>query len=145
MIWDQNLNQEVPSTQPYSASRLPNPGLQSIGYIQNGGNSIYESFVVELDHHWTNGFYTTMANTRDHNRTDDHPPTVLDFDQNPYQPENSYDRRRDWGNDATDVPNDIILNSVYELPVGRGKRFASNSNWLFNAVIGNWTLTDVFT
>jgi hypothetical protein len=143
LIWNQNLNQEVASTSTYSASRLPYPGLQSIGYVQNGAHSIYDSFQVMVTHPWARGLYTTLAYTRASNRSDS--PVGYSFDQTAYSPEYSYNRRRDWGNDPQDVPNDIVANWVGDLPFGRGRRFASNANRWVNGVIGNWTLSGIFS
>ena len=65
-------------------------------------------------------------------------------DLSAYTPEYAYDLKRDWGNDPVDTPQDFIINSVADVPVGKGKYFASNANWLVNGVIGNWSLTTTF-
>ncbi len=38
-----------------------------------------------------------------------------------------------------------MLNAIYELPVGRGKSFASNTNRFVNALIENWQLNAIVT
>ena len=43
-----------------------------------------------------------------------------------------------------DVPQNLSLSWVYELPFGKGKRY-SPSNALLNGVVGNWILNGIFT
>jgi hypothetical protein len=38
----------------------------------------------------------------------------------------------------------VTINSVYELPFGKGKAFLSSSNWATNALIGGWRLSGIF-
>lgn len=38
----------------------------------------------------------------------------------------------------TDVPHSFKMNWVYEIPVGRGRRFGSNMNGFMNALLGGW-------
>jgi hypothetical protein len=39
---------------------------------------------------------------------------------------------------STDVPHSFKMQWVYEVPVGRGRRFGSDMNKWLNAVVGNW-------
>ena len=41
---------------------------------------------------------------------------------------NYYDLKADWTVDGEDIPESLVLNYVYELPVGRGKTFGSGMN-----------------
>jgi hypothetical protein len=52
--------------------------------------------------------------------------------------QNLYDRRAEWGPCYYDVTHILSSYAVYELPVGRNKRWGRNLNPLVNAVIGNW-------
>jgi outer membrane receptor protein involved in Fe transport len=54
-----------------------------------------------------------------------------------------YNRRADWGPTGNDVRHRFTMTSVYELPVGKGKKFLSN-HWL-GSVVGNWTLGGLLT
>ena len=54
-----------------------------------------------------------------------------------------YNPRADWGPTGNDVRHRFTLTSVYDIPVGKGKRFLSNS-WL-GAVVGNWSLGGLLT
>jgi hypothetical protein len=43
-----------------------------------------------------------------------------------------------------DIRHIVNLNSIWEIPVGRGRMFFSNSNKVVNALIGGWQLTSIF-
>jgi hypothetical protein len=47
--------------------------------------------------------------------------------------------------DATDTPHSFVLSYVYELPVGRGRKFASGMNGVVNTVIGGWQTSGTLT
>jgi hypothetical protein len=44
-----------------------------------------------------------------------------------------------------DVPHRLSVSGVYELPFGRGKRFASNANGVVEALVGGWQIQGVYT
>ena len=46
---------------------------------------------------------------------------------------------------AHDVPNSFALSYVYELPVGRGRKFGSNLNPVVNALVGGWESSAIWT
>ena len=52
--------------------------------------------------------------------------------------QNYYNRAADWGPAGYDVRHNISFNGTYELPVGHGKEFLSNSNRLVDEVVGGW-------
>jgi hypothetical protein len=42
-----------------------------------------------------------------------------------------------------DIPQSFVLSSVYELPVGRGKRFAADMHPALDAVLGGWQISTI--
>jgi hypothetical protein len=54
--------------------------------------------------------------------------------------QNLYDRRSEWGPCYYDVAHVISSYVIYELPVGRNKRWGRNLNPFINAAIGDWQL-----
>jgi hypothetical protein len=46
---------------------------------------------------------------------------------------------------SDDVPNIFAVGWAYQLPFGRGKRFANNASGVLNAFIGNWQLSGLQT
>jgi hypothetical protein len=51
----------------------------------------------------------------------------------------------DYGRSDFNVPQRVVASWVYQLPFGRGKKFAGGSNWAADEVIGGWQLTGVAT
>ena len=47
--------------------------------------------------------------------------------------------------DDGDIPHSLALNYVYDLPVGRGKKFGGGMNGIENAVLGGWQVTGITT
>ena len=58
---------------------------------------------------------------------------------------NFYDLKADWSVDGGDIPHSLVLNYVYDLPVGRGKRVGGGMNAIEDAVAGGWQVTGITT
>jgi hypothetical protein len=55
-----------------------------------------------------------------------------------------YDPRAEYGASVLDVPNRIIIAPIFELPFGKGKKYASSGGWS-DYVIGGWMIASVTT
>jgi hypothetical protein len=55
--------------------------------------------------------------------------------------QNLYDRRAEWGPCYYDVAHVVSSYAVYELPVGRGKKFGNHWNRAINDVAGDWQVS----
>ena len=55
-----------------------------------------------------------------------------------------YGRSLERSLDPTDVAQRLVVSGLYELPFGKGKRFA-NSNRVTNALIGGWQVNTIAT
>jgi hypothetical protein len=44
----------------------------------------------------------------------------------------------------THLPHRFVLNGIWELPFGRGRRFASGANAVTDAIIGNWSVSAIW-
>ena len=58
---------------------------------------------------------------------------------------NFYDLKADWSVDGDDIPHSLVLTYVYDLPVGRGKKFGGGMNAFEDAVAGGWEVTGITT
>lgn len=56
---------------------------------------------------------------------------------------NYYNLAGDKSVDGTDIPQSLVLNYVYELPVGRGKKFGGGMNAIEDAVAGGWQVSGI--
>lgn len=58
---------------------------------------------------------------------------------------NEHDPRLDYGLSDFDVDQRFVTSLVYQLPVGRGKRFGGEMNKALDAVVGGWQVTGITT
>jgi hypothetical protein len=58
---------------------------------------------------------------------------------------NYYDLSADKSVDANDVPQSAVLNYIYTVPVGRGKRFGGGMSRAANNVVGGWQISGITT
>ena len=58
---------------------------------------------------------------------------------------NYYDLKADKSVDSNDIPHSLVLNYVYEVPVGRGKRFGGGMNRVEDVIAGGWQISGITT
>jgi hypothetical protein len=70
---------------------------------------------------------------------------AINGDQGGSSIRNYYDLKADWSVDGDDIPQSLVLNYVYDLPFGRGKRFGSGMNRAEDEVAGGWEVSGITT
>jgi hypothetical protein len=136
-----NLNQIAPHRLvPGAAQRdWPFPQFNNVSMlIPSIGNGSYNSAVVRIEKRLAQGLNFQASYTWSKLLNNYSDPAVGD-ESATYS--NLYNRRADWGPDGNDIRHRFTWSSVYELPVGKGKRFLGRSalGW----VLGNWALGGV--
>ena len=58
---------------------------------------------------------------------------------------NFYNLKGDWSVDGTNITNSAVLNYIYQLPFGRGKKFGGDMNRAADAVVGGWQIAGITT
>ncbi len=58
---------------------------------------------------------------------------------------NVYNLAAEKSVDATDTPHSFVVSYVYELPIGKGKKFGSGMGGVLNAVAGGWQTSGALT
>lgn len=56
-----------------------------------------------------------------------------------------HNQRRDYGRSDFDVDHRFVTSFVYQLPIGRGKRYMANTNKAVDLVLGGWQVTGIAT
>jgi hypothetical protein len=137
----QNINQALPLINPSAcyvdpvpASCLPvnrRPYPNFVTYIDSTwiGHSNYNALDVKFEHR-SGQFAMTSAGAEAQG-------------WNGYL--NNHNPELDYGRSDFNVGQRFVTSLVYDLPVGRGKQFASNINSAVNAVIGGWETSAVAT
>ncbi len=136
LLYERNLNQPFASSTPFAQARRPFPQYNTILYGDNGANSSYNGFQIQVQKRFTHGLLFSSAYTlaKELSEIDD----TGDFELNT-QIEDAYNRRRDRAN-VYSVPRHQWENhALYELPLGKGLlRGGWQVNALFNVTSGNF-------
>lgn len=133
--WGYNINQPLPDGRPFIDKPRPYPNYPAITYVTNGAGHQYHSMTLEVNRKMAAGLYYQASWTwaRD----------IGDLDRGA-SGENAYDRRREravWLDIPTHRPS---ANLIYELPLGKGKRFLSSGRAM-NAIFGGWEISAVYS
>jgi len=123
-----------------------NPTLQSevsqISGTASIGNMRYDALQATLQKRFGGGLQGQIAYTYSKCMTDSIGYFGAAGQAAPTSPywQNLYDRRSEWGPCYYDVAHVLSSYAIYELPVGRNKRWGRNLNPFINAAIGDWQL-----
>lgn len=127
------------------ASRKPFPNFGT--YIDSdwSGNSSYNAFNAKVEHR-SNSMLFTMVYTWARSIDSKSAAAGIGNDVAGWQGFlNNADVRRDRGLSEFDVDHRLVSSLVYELPVGRGKKFGGNLPKAVDVVIGGWQVNTIAT
>jgi hypothetical protein len=115
------------------------------GMNENHGNSIYHSFQLKAEKRYTKGLYMLVSYTNSKIISDasDNPqlgPGVGNGSQGVFSP---YEKRRARSISSDDVPQVLSATFVYDLPFGRGKRYANRGGFL-DKMVGGWQFSPLY-
>ena len=151
LVWAPDDNQSLPSTIPYSEQPLssrPYPNWGVVNTRANGATASYNAAQIEVTHRVGGGLaldstYTWTRSLADNQGAGNAGSLCGETACN--RSEDFYDRRGEKGNTFAPYTHDWVTTVVYQLPVGRGKRFANTNSKILNGVIGGWQTNNVFT
>ncbi|MBV9039247.1 MAG: TonB-dependent receptor [Acidobacteriaceae bacterium] len=114
----------------------PYPQYTSISrYNNTAGNSTYNSLQVQLQHQFSAGLSLMVSYTWSKWLTDAEAGEGW-YDSGPL---NNYNRKLEKSLSQTDIPQNVTISYVYELPVGKGKPV--NTTGVLNAFVGGWQIS----
>jgi Carboxypeptidase regulatory-like domain/TonB dependent receptor len=109
----------------------PYPHFGSILIQRYDGRSIYNSGQLRLERRFANGF--TLTGTYTYSKLIEEMSLLNQTDTN-------YERR--ISND--DYPHRVVISGVYELPVGKGRRFLSNGGRMLDLLVGGFQVQGIY-
>ena len=150
LVWAPNLNDLPYSSttsaynQPLSARPFPNWGV--INTRSAGANANYQSLQFEATHRFAGGLSFDSSYTLSKNLADNQGPNNNAFSGEAGGARASYggDRSVDFGQVYGTRRQRWSTTSVYQLPVGRGKRFGGAMNRFADLAVGGWQLSNIF-
>jgi hypothetical protein len=118
---------------------LANPNTGVANLLQNGARYNYNALQVELRRRFAKGFYLQANYTFQKTLTDAIGVTQARLDafldnENP---------QLDYSRAEYDAPHVFNVNTIYELPFGRGRMFLSGAGTWLDRVVGGWQVTGI--
>jgi hypothetical protein len=142
LTYTRNLNVPEPSTTPFTASRRPFPQFANVYYSDNDSrlNTQYHALQMDVERRFGQSFYVQGAWTfsRLMEGVEDVGSEAGVNIENPYDP---LRERARAGFNPTHRLNGAI---IWELPVGKNRRFLSNMSGALEALFGGWQLSSLF-
>lgn len=136
----ENLNLLPPGTEPYDSARRPYQLFNNVNLTQSGGSSIYQGLTVQADRRMAQGLWFNFNYTWAKGLTD---VDLRSYSSSAQQ--NQYQRYLERADDRNLRRQQLRFSYVYELPIGRGKHFASGTPTVANYIIGGWQVSGITT
>lgn len=137
---------------PYTTAQSLMPFPQFCGAVSAQGepiaNNNYNALQASFKHRFGAGLIFTASYTFSKFMSDTGGPEEwgsINGDQGGSSIRNYYNLKGDWSVDGGDIPHSLVLNYVYDLPIGRGKQLGGSMNRVENAVVGGWQLSGITT
>ncbi|MBZ5725306.1 MAG: carboxypeptidase-like regulatory domain-containing protein [Acidobacteriia bacterium] len=135
-----------PSNSIVAQALVPFPqyfGFNTDGALENLGQSTYNSLQASLQRRFHNGLNLLASYTWSKTLTD--ADSELPFFATLHgggSAQNPFDKNGEKAISNQDVPHTFVMSYIYELPVGKGKKFLSNAGPLTRAV-GGWSVSGI--
>ncbi|HEX9112594.1 MAG TPA: TonB-dependent receptor [Terriglobales bacterium] len=139
-----NGNEATPSDDPNAplAPRRPFPLVDgTIDAFRSNTISNYSALQTRLEKRVTHGLMFQVAYTWSHALDEASSASLGSLNNGDFR-----DQRRpgiEYGNADFDVRHHLVMSYFYDLPFGKGKRFAGNANGVLNQLIGNWQIAGI--
>jgi hypothetical protein len=141
----ENLNQTVPSSQPYNFANAPYQNWSVIFSTANLGSTSYESMEVEATHRIGRGLsydanYAWTSSLSD--AQGDAPTAFAGETSYGLAVMNRFDVRANRGNVEGTRRQRLLVTGTYELPFGKGRAWLNSSRWV-DGILGGWNLNTI--
>jgi outer membrane receptor protein involved in Fe transport len=110
------------------------PGWTGVQENTNSGSSFYSGVVLRVEHRYSSGFSVLGNYTFS---------KCLGYPWQDVFTWHPLNLRLDRGHCQLDLNQNLVANTIYELPFGQGKPFLSRSGGLTNAVVGGWRVSAI--
>lgn len=133
------------------AKLRPNQQFSTITYIDSGGDSYYHAAQFTLRRRFGSGLGMSLAYTFGKSIDNQSIDPVGASSGGGLSttgsraPTNARNFRQERARSDFDRAHVLNLSSVYDLPVGRGRRYLNTRNPIANFVLGGWTVNTIFT
>src|SRR5437762_1869982 len=137
----------IPCAIPLARLLLPYPQFDDVHMAEpDNRDSIYHSFQAKFQKRFSAGASILAAYTI--SKLIDNTNSEINWLEAAapgWGDANAYNLRGERSLDGFDVPQRLVIGSVLDLPVGKGKALASNTGTLTDKVIGGWGINTIIT
>ena len=155
LVWQPQFNQlkkssTTLSSDPSRASEIPFPNFYQITDRSTSAQADYHALEAEISHRFGNGLSLDSSYTWAKNLSDNQGSygsfngSAFVDEQGGYSPTDSFNRHIDYGNVSATRRHRWLSTAIYELPIGRGRRFGSGMNRFADLAFGGWQLSNIF-
>jgi hypothetical protein len=140
-----NLNQTVPSTQPYNFANAPFQNWGVIFSTENLGGQNYQAMELEATHRMARGLSYHANYTWTHNISDaqgDAPTAFQGETRYGLADLNRFDIPANRGNVVGTRRQRLLITGTYELPFGKGRQWLNSSRVAGN-ILGGWNMNTI--
>jgi len=109
------------------------------------GTTSYNALEVTFKHRWHSGLDLNLSYTYSKFMDDVQGNSGWAFPGSGTNNLNAYNLAADYSVDVSNIPHRFVASYVYELPVGKGKRYGANWNKGVDAVLGGWAWSGILT
>jgi hypothetical protein len=125
----------VTNTDPSTRRQFPNLGM--LIDVANAVNGHYHSLQAKFEKRYSSGLTFLLAYTWAHSLDDAAAAGTLgsanlDVYRDPLHP------RLDYGSSYFDIRHRVVLNGLYELPIGKGRAIGGNMPRIADRIVGGW-------
>jgi len=118
-------------------------GFNTDGTLENFGQSTYNALQAQLTRRFHNGLNLMASYTW--SKTLTNADAALPFFATLHQggaPQNPFNKKGDKAISNQDLPQNLVISYIYELPFGKGKKFA-NKGGVVDRVVGGWSISGI--
>jgi hypothetical protein len=116
-------------------TRRPYPQWGQFYLGLSNGNATYNALQVKVEKRFSHGYQMLLSFS--HSK-------CLDEGSNQAAPLTVNMLKANHAPCDYDLPNDLTISSVYELPFGTGRKFLANTNRFVNGAFGGWEVAGIF-
>jgi hypothetical protein len=126
-------------------ARRPIPSFGPITWVDPVGNNNYNGLSARVEHRFTDGLY--LLNSFTWGRALGDSEQALEYYSGNYEanPQNIHNLAAEHGPSSFDVKLNNVTSIVYQLPFGKGRKYASSLNAWEDAAVGGWEISNINT
>jgi hypothetical protein len=112
--------------------------------LEDLGQATYNALQAQLQHKFKYGLNMMVSYTWSKTLTDaDSALPYFATLAGSAGPQDAFNKKGDKAISDQDLPQNLVLSYVYQLPVGPGKKFMSNSNGFVGRLVGGWAVSGI--